>query len=131
MFKRLGLRNMAACRIGILCPRFSPAEFRLSLGGAICDGLKLPRSDMKDSPNVGRLFGWLHPIIFLVRSAVSLSFVAGLLILPGANASFAATFNIADGDVTGLKSAITTANGNGQANTINLASGGTYTLTVV
>src|SRR5205823_4742504 len=41
----------------------------------------------------------------------------------------AATFNIADGDVAGLKSAINTANANGQADTINLAAGGTYILT--
>src|SRR5579884_1833702 len=41
----------------------------------------------------------------------------------------AATFNIADGDVAGLIAALNTANGNGQANTINLAAGATYTLT--
>src|SRR5437016_500712 len=43
----------------------------------------------------------------------------------------AATFNIANGDVTGLINAINTANGNGQDNTINLATAGTYTLTAV
>lgn len=43
----------------------------------------------------------------------------------------AATFNIADGDVTGLINAIQTANTNGQANVINLAPNGTYTLTAV
>jgi hypothetical protein len=41
----------------------------------------------------------------------------------------AATFDIADGDVAGLIAAINTANGNGQPDTINLAAGGTYTLT--
>jgi CSLREA domain-containing protein len=43
----------------------------------------------------------------------------------------AAIFNIADGDVTGLKNAINTANGNQQDDTINLATNGTYTLTTV
>ncbi len=43
----------------------------------------------------------------------------------------AATFYIADGDVAGLIAAINTANGNGEADTINLAAGGTYTLTAV
>lgn len=43
----------------------------------------------------------------------------------------AATFNIPDGDVAGLIVAINTANANGEADTINLASGGTYTLTAV
>nr|WP_263013019.1 tandem-95 repeat protein [Ancylothrix sp. D3o] len=39
-----------------------------------------------------------------------------------------ATFNIADGDVAGLIAAIAAANTNNQADTINLAQGGTYTL---
>ena len=43
----------------------------------------------------------------------------------------AAVFNIPDGDVAGLVAAIHTANGNGEADTINLASGGTYTLTAI
>jgi predicted outer membrane repeat protein len=46
--------------------------------------------------------------------------------------AFAATFIIADGDVTGpngLKAAINTANGNNLDDTIELAAGGTYTLT--
>ena len=42
----------------------------------------------------------------------------------------ATTFNIPDGDVGGLIAAIETANGNGEADIINLAAGGTYTLTV-
>jgi predicted outer membrane repeat protein len=41
----------------------------------------------------------------------------------------AATFNIANGDVVGLQSAITTANANAQDDTIELAAGGLYTLT--
>lgn len=41
----------------------------------------------------------------------------------------AASFNVADGDVTGLISAINLANGNSEADTINLAPGGTYVLT--
>jgi hypothetical protein len=40
----------------------------------------------------------------------------------------AAVFSIADGDVTALKNAIITANINAEDDTINLASGGTYTL---
>jgi CSLREA domain-containing protein len=45
--------------------------------------------------------------------------------------AYPAVFNIANGDVPGLKAAITTANSNGQADTINLASGGIYTLNSV
>jgi predicted outer membrane repeat protein len=40
----------------------------------------------------------------------------------------AAVFNIANGDVAGLKSAITTANANGQDDSIELAANGLYTL---
>lgn len=43
----------------------------------------------------------------------------------------AAVFNIADGDVPGLIAAINTANANGDADTINLAANGAYTLTAV
>jgi hypothetical protein len=43
----------------------------------------------------------------------------------------AATFNIADSDVLALISAINSANGNGQDDTINLATGGSYSLTSV
>src|SRR6476620_7878385 len=42
-----------------------------------------------------------------------------------------AVFNIANGNVVGLIAAITTANTNNQADTINLATGGVYTLTAV
>ena len=51
------------------------------------------------------------------------------LIFISANASQAAVFDIPNGDVLALKAALITANSNGQADTINLASGGTYTLT--
>ena len=43
----------------------------------------------------------------------------------------AATFNIADGDVSGLIAAINTANGDGVPDTIELATNGTYELTAV
>jgi CSLREA domain-containing protein len=46
-----------------------------------------------------------------------------------ARAGHSAVFNIPDGDVAALKNAITTANANGQADVINLAPNGTYTLT--
>jgi hypothetical protein len=48
-----------------------------------------------------------------------------------AQLAWAATFYIADGDVAGLIAAINTANGNGEPDAINLAAGGTYTLTAV
>ena len=44
---------------------------------------------------------------------------------------FAATFNIVNGDVAELASAITTANTNGQADIINLATNGTYVFTTI
>src|SRR3954453_20079476 len=43
----------------------------------------------------------------------------------------AAVFNIANGDVAGLKAAMTIANANGVADTINLSAGGLYTLTAI
>src|SRR5205807_6686037 len=43
----------------------------------------------------------------------------------------AAVFNIANGDVFGLNSAIVTANSNHQDDIINLAAGGTYTISAV
>lgn len=46
-------------------------------------------------------------------------------------AARAATFNIPNGDVAGLIAALNTANGNGEADTINLAASGTYTLMAV
>ncbi|MFN2477336.1 MAG: hypothetical protein ABR526_13465 [Chthoniobacterales bacterium] len=53
------------------------------------------------------------------------------LLLPAPSAVQAATFNIADGDVAALKNAIAAANSNGADDIINLAAGGTYTLTAV
>src|SRR5437016_12174056 len=43
----------------------------------------------------------------------------------------AATYNVATGDVAGLIAAINSANSSPAPNTINLATGGTYTLTTV
>jgi hypothetical protein len=53
--------------------------------------------------------------------------LAALLPLAG----HAAVFNIGSGDVAGLIAAIQTSNTNGEANVINLAPGGNYTLTAV
>lgn len=59
-----------------------------------------------------------------------LNSLAGIvLLLCGGYFSSAATFNIANGDVAALKSAITTANSNGQDDTIELAVNGSYILT--
>jgi hypothetical protein len=56
----------------------------------------------------------------------------GLAFLLAPGMAPAATFNIANGDVAGLIAAIQTANANcAAATTINLAPGGTYTLTAV
>ncbi|MDQ6922579.1 MAG: IPTL-CTERM sorting domain-containing protein [Pseudomonadota bacterium] len=52
-----------------------------------------------------------------------------LLCLTTSGSAWAAVFNVAAGDTAGLIAAITTANGNGVANVINLG-GGTYNLTV-
>ena len=54
-----------------------------------------------------------------------------LLLLINFAPARAATFEIADGDVAALKSAIATANTNGEGDTINLAEGGTYVLSAV
>ena len=53
----------------------------------------------------------------------------GLLCL-NTSIAHAVTFNIANGDVTGLKKAIITTNANGEDDTIELAANGTYTLSV-
>jgi len=65
-----------------------------------------------------------RPVIFFIRLSLFLAFFAFPSLCARAD-----TFTIANGDVTGLCAAITTSNGNGVANTINLAAGGTYTLT--
>jgi hypothetical protein len=64
-------------------------------------------------------------IQFLLRHAIC----ACLLI--SSRDVYAAVFNIPNGDVTTLKAALVAANGNGQADIINLAAGGTYTLTTI
>src|SRR3954454_8984667 len=51
--------------------------------------------------------------------------------LLGARDVYPAIFNIPDGDVVGLKAAITAANNNGASDTINLAQDGIYTLTAI
>ena len=58
-------------------------------------------------------------------------FVALVILAFAVSRLFAATFNIANGDIAGLKAAMTSANSNGQADIINLAAGGTYTLTAI
>src|SRR5919202_5871751 len=57
--------------------------------------------------------------------------VVGLLSFGATPVANAATFTVNNGDVAGLIAAIKTANGNSQADTINLAAGATYTLTGV
>jgi hypothetical protein len=52
-----------------------------------------------------------------------------LIVFLSIHAAQAGVFNIANGDIAALKNAITTANTNGESDTINLASNGTYTLT--
>jgi hypothetical protein len=65
----------------------------------------------------------------LVGSLVRIALVLMISLRPiGARA---ATFDIPDGDAAGLIAAINVANGNGEADTINLATSGTYTLTTV
>ena len=59
----------------------------------------------------------------------SCSLLGSVLLFLSSNVAPAAIFNIANGDVAGLKSAITTSNSNSQDDTIELAAGGTYTLT--
>ncbi|MBD2767506.1 hypothetical protein IC235_06325 [Hymenobacter sp. BT664] len=54
-----------------------------------------------------------------------------LSLLLGCGPSFAAIFPIANGDVAALVAAINTANTNGQADVINLASNGTYVFTTI
>ncbi len=72
-----------------------------------------------------RRSGWRWTSILIIAMLT-----VPILITPPTGA-YAATFTIANGDVAHLISAITTANGNGQDNTIILASGGMYTLSLV
>lgn len=65
-----------------------------------------------------------------MKPLLSGSIAVALLTLGlGFNKAQGATFNIADGDVPGLISAINTANTNLELDTINLAAGGSYILT--
>ena len=54
-----------------------------------------------------------------------------LVVFVSTHTAKAAVFNIPNGDIAALKNAIITANGNGQADTVNLAPVGTYTLTAI
>jgi CSLREA domain-containing protein len=65
------------------------------------------------------------------RDRFPLSIAALALFALSANHASAAVFNIASGDITAFKNAIIAANTNGQNDVINLAAGGTYTLTTV
>ncbi len=56
-------------------------------------------------------------------------FVIGTALRLSAYPTDAAVFNVANGDILGLKDAINTANTNGEDDTIQLAANGTYTLT--
>jgi CSLREA domain-containing protein len=68
----------------------------------------------------------------LLHLSLAFNSLIGIALLFGSSyCATAATFNIADGDVAGLKNAITVANSNQQDDTINLATNGTYTLTAV
>ena len=64
-------------------------------------------------------------------SRIFLHIWCAVLLLLSADGARCATFNIANGDIAGLVAAINASNGNGQDDTINLATGGTYTLTTV
>jgi CSLREA domain-containing protein len=55
----------------------------------------------------------------------------GAIVFVSTTGARAAVFSIPNGDIAALKSAITVANGNGQADTINLATNGIYTLTAI
>jgi predicted outer membrane repeat protein len=64
-----------------------------------------------------------------VKPRFTLIAVAAATVLLRHSSVCGATFNIANGDVAGLKSAITAANSNGADDTIELAASGNYTLT--
>ena len=61
----------------------------------------------------------------------SLKLLAALVAISLCRQTSAATFPIANGDVAALITAITTSNANGEDDTIELATNGTYTLTAV
>src|SRR4051794_24804755 len=64
--------------------------------------------------------------LFMKNFAPSLLFLS--LLLVSGSAGYAAIIPVANGDVPGLKTAINTANMNGQDDTIELFAGGVYTL---
>ena len=68
-----------------------------------------------------------------MHHASPFALLLALAVLPATSpvAAQSAAFDIPDGDVTGLVAAINAANGTIEADTINLAPGGTYTLTAV
>ena len=66
------------------------------------------------------------PQSFLIRCACS-----ALSLFVCTHIAHSAVFDIADGDIVGLKVAVAVANTNTVSDTINLAAGGTYTLTAV
>jgi hypothetical protein len=69
---------------------------------------------------------------FTARAARYVGTVLSLVLLIGEAApAWAATFDIADGDVVALINAIRSANNSAEPDVINLAAGGTYTLTTV
>ena len=61
----------------------------------------------------------------------SLKLLAALVAISLCRQTSAAIFPIADGNIPALKAAINTSNANGQDDTIELATNGTYTLTAV
>jgi hypothetical protein len=66
----------------------------------------------------------------VILKAASLTVFCLALLIP-AQTAYANTYNISDGDVAGLIAAINASNANVGPDTINLAQGGTYTLTYV
>ena len=113
-------RQLAQQPLVFLCTGEAATDSKCKSGTRTCppcNPLEDIRMRSKNSRGIGRILGQ------------ALTCVA---MLAGAGVCFstadAATFNIPNGDVVALIAAINTANGNGQANTINLAPGGTYTL---
>ena len=64
-----------------------------------------------------------------IKAGAAFCFLGGTALLLLGTTALAATFSIPNGDVAGLKTAITVANSNGQDDTIELASNGAYILT--
>ena len=67
----------------------------------------------------------------VMRNLVKFGSVLYLCAVVVTSTGIAATFNLSDGDVTGLINAINSANANNQDDTINLTTGGSYALTAV